>query len=90
MLRKTVCEIMEDVLKGDFEEQLASWSGAAGSARTDAQWSGPLSWRPIFATVYSHLSPPISDMIPSESCIYCTANSEGVMYFRAEWILRWL
>ena len=56
----------------------------------DAIWSGPRSWRPIFATFYSHLSPPISGMTPSESCIYCPANSEGVMYFRAEWILRWL
>ena len=33
MLRKTVCEIMEDVLKGDFEGRLGTWSGTAKSAR---------------------------------------------------------
>lgn len=57
----------------------------------DELWSGPLSWKPIFATFYSHLSPSIiSDVAPSESCLYCTANSEGVRYPSAEWILRWL
>ena len=62
-----------------------------GFSSTKTSWSGPLLWKPIFAISYSQLSPPvISGMTPSDPCRYFPANSEGVRYFRAECILRWL
>ena len=61
---------------------------------TQDLWSGPLSRRPILAIIYAHFSPPIiclfPDTAPASHCCHSSANSDGVMYPSAEWILSWL